>query len=120
MSQQRRTLHSRGRGVQAVNRTLDSRNRSGSCERMPYTFGYGSNMASRGLAAKGVRTLRASPARLRGWDLAFDVPSVFRKIEGGVANVVEGKGQGDHEVHGVVHEVDDEGLARLDGIEAVG
>jgi sulfite reductase (NADPH) flavoprotein alpha-component len=88
---------------------------------MPFTFGYGSNMASRGLAAKGVRSLRARPARLDGWELAFDVPSVFRKVEGGVANVVEGKSAGGlGEVHGVLHEVDDEGLAKLDGIEAVG
>jgi gamma-glutamylcyclotransferase (GGCT)/AIG2-like uncharacterized protein YtfP len=88
---------------------------------MVYVFAYGSNMGSAGLAAKGVRAISSKPARLPGYDLTFDVPSVFHRIEGGVGNVVTGEsGGGRREVHGTVHEVDAEGLARLDGIEAVG
>jgi gamma-glutamylcyclotransferase (GGCT)/AIG2-like uncharacterized protein YtfP len=88
---------------------------------MKFVFGYGSNMGSRGLAAKGVRTTRSLCARLSGYDLAFDVPCPFYRVEGGVANVVLARGPASGaEVHGVVHEVDDEGLARIDGIEAVG
>lgn len=82
-------------------------------------FAYGSNMGSAGLAAKGVRTARSRCARLGGYDLAFDVPCPFYRVEGGVGNVVE-TGDSRRQVHGVVHEVEEEGLARLDGIEALG
>lgn len=88
---------------------------------MVFNFAYGSNMAGRGLAAKGVKTYGARPARLRDYELTFDVPSVFPKVEGGVANVSSGSRAGGRgEVHGVLHEIDDAGLAKLDAIEAVG
>jgi sulfite reductase (NADPH) flavoprotein alpha-component len=86
---------------------------------MKIVFGYGSNMGSRGLAAKGVRTARSRCGYLSGYSLAFDVPCPFHRVEGGVANVVLAPGETGG-VHGVAHEVDAEGLARIDGIEAVG
>ena len=83
---------------------------------MHLVFAYGSNMGSRGLAGKGVLAARSWPAVLPGHALTFDVPSVFRGLDGGVANVVPA----DDEVHGVVHAIDDAGLAKIDGLEGLG
>jgi gamma-glutamylcyclotransferase (GGCT)/AIG2-like uncharacterized protein YtfP len=80
-------------------------------------FAYGSNMGSRGLAGKGVTARSSCAARLGDHDLAFDLPSVFRRVEGGVANVVPRSG---HAVHGVLHDIAEEHLALLDGLEGIG
>jgi gamma-glutamyl AIG2-like cyclotransferase len=80
-------------------------------------FAFGSNMGSRGLAAKGVVARASRPARLEGHELRFDVPSVFRRVEGGVADVVPAAGQ---LVHGVLHDIEDEQLPRLDALEGTG
>ena len=81
-------------------------------------FAYGSNLGTRGLEAKGIVARRSEPARLVGWQLAFDLPSAFRRLEGGVANISPGE-EGD-EVHGAVHEIDASALEHLDVLETVG
>ena len=80
-------------------------------------FAYGSNIGVAGLAAKGVKAEATVSGRLRGWQLRFDVPSAFPRLEGGVANIVE---SGEDVVLGSVHQVADEAAPILDAIEARG
>ena len=79
-------------------------------------FGYGSNMDTTSLRAKGVEPRRSEPAVLWGWQLAFNVQHFFLH-EGGVGNIVPSDGPGAC-VRGVVHLCDDEALAPLDLAEA--
>ena len=81
-------------------------------------FGYGSNMNTLSLRAKGVQARASDPALLRGWRLRFNVKHFFRH-EGGVGNI-EHTGDPADAVHGVLHECDDEHLALLDAAEAFG
>lgn len=81
-------------------------------------FAYGSNLGTNGLEAKRIRARSSEPARLPGFSFGFDLPSAFRRLEGGVANVWSGV-EGD-EVHGALHEIDAAALELLDVLETVG
>ena len=81
-------------------------------------FGYGSNLSTASLRAKGVTPLAAEVATLRGWTMAFDVRHWFRH-EGGVANV-HPTGNQDDLVQGVRYECSPEDMDRLDAVEAYG
>lgn len=82
-------------------------------------FAYGSNIGVGGLAAKGLHADKSVAGRLRGWQLRFDVPSAFRRLEGGVANIVETGDAADY-VLGTVHILDGDAVPILDSIEAAG
>ena len=79
-------------------------------------FGYGSNMDSTSLRAKGVAPLRSERGRLPGWRLRFNVQHFFRH-EGGVGNIERTGGPNDA-VLGALHWCKDEHLALLDLAEA--
>ena len=83
---------------------------------MFYYFGYGSNMNSASLKAKGIEPLSAEPAVLKGWQLKFNIPDFFQ-IEGGTGNIVLAEG---HEVHGILYSCKEEAGVILDQLEAVG
>ena len=82
-------------------------------------FAYGSNIGWAGLDAKGVRASCSVPGRVQGWQISFDVPSAFRRLDGGVANISQSAKAGDY-VLGTVHLIDDEAEPVLDVIEARG
>ena len=79
-------------------------------------FGYGSNMDTTSLRAKGVEPQRSVPAVLLGWCLRFNVQHFFLH-EGGVGNIVASSDPATR-VLGVVHLCDDAALAPLDLAEA--
>lgn len=79
-------------------------------------FGYGSNMDSNSLRAKGVAALRSERGRLAGWRLRFNVQHFFVH-EGGVGNIVRSDAPGDA-VLGVLHLCEDHHLEMLDLAEA--
>lgn len=81
-------------------------------------FGFGSNMNTRSLRAKGVKPLASRLAVLDGWCLRFNVQHFFCH-EGGVGNIVRSENPKDR-VLGVVHDCPDEALERLDVVEAYG
>ncbi|HIG31014.1 MAG TPA: gamma-glutamylcyclotransferase [Verrucomicrobiales bacterium] len=81
-------------------------------------FGYGSNMDSVAIRAKGVDPVTSQRGMIKGWKLGFNVAHFFRH-EGGVANIVR-TGNPDDCVHGVVHRCEDEDLVKLDTAEAFG
>lgn len=81
-------------------------------------FGYGSNMNLDSLRAKGVSPLASHRATLAGWRLRFNVHHWFRH-EGGVGNISPGEGESCR-VLGVVHELEDDALAKLDAVESYG
>lgn len=81
-----------------------------------FYFGYGSNMSAISLRAKGVEPTESVPAMLSGWRLVFNIPDFF-SIEGCTGNIERAPND---EVHGVLHECDDEQLAVLDRLEALG
>lgn len=85
---------------------------------MAHYFAYGSNMNMISLRAKGVEPRSSTRATLRGWHLAFDVHHWFRH-EGGVGNIHPSSDPADR-VEGIVHEVSDKDLARLDAVESRG
>ena len=85
---------------------------------MVHYFAYGSNMNLVSLRAKGVEPRSSVRAVLRGWRLAFDVHHWFRH-EGGVGNIKPSRDPSDL-VRGVVHECEDENLALLDAVDALG
>ena len=51
-------------------------------------FGYGSNLNSASLRAKGVEPLASEPGILRGWKLAFSVTPPFPS-QGGMATIMQ-------------------------------
>ncbi|WP_150910461.1 gamma-glutamylcyclotransferase family protein [Marinobacter halotolerans] len=81
-------------------------------------FGFGSNMSTLSLQAKGVDPVSSVRAELACWQLRFNVQHFFRH-EGGVGNI-EFTGNPDHRVLGVLHECPDEALPLLDAAEAFG
>ena len=81
-------------------------------------FGFGSNLDTTSLRAKGVVPCRSQPAALPGWRLRFNVRHFFRH-EGGVGNI-EYTGDPDDRVLGVLHECRDDSLPALDQAEARG
>lgn len=81
-------------------------------------FGYGSNMELTSLRAKGVEPLCSEQATLHGWTLMFNVPHWFRN-EGGVGNIRR-TDDPRARVIGVMHQCEDEAMARLDTMEAYG
>jgi hypothetical protein len=81
-------------------------------------FGYGSNLHTPALRAKGVVPIASVRARLPGWRLAFDVRHWFPH-EGGMGNIRH-TGDPADEVQGVVHTLDAHALATLDRMEAYG
>ena len=81
-------------------------------------FGYGSNLNSASLLAKGVEPLASRRAILHGWRLRFNVQHFFRQ-EGGVGNIERSEVPGDC-VHGMLYGCPDEALAALDAMEAYG
>ncbi|HKK94212.1 MAG TPA: gamma-glutamylcyclotransferase family protein [Longimicrobiales bacterium] len=81
-------------------------------------FGYGSNMGTAAMRAKGVDPLSSRRAELPGWRLRFNVRHWFRH-EGGMASVEPSEADDDR-VLGVLHVCRDEDLARLDALEAYG
>lgn len=78
-------------------------------------FGYGSNMSTVSLAAKGVRPAWSRAAVVSGYALRFNVAHFFPH-EGGMGNLVRSDAPG-AEVWGVLHACDDEHLALLDQAE---
>ena len=85
---------------------------------MFHYFGFGSNMSTLSLRAKGVCPLSSQRAVLSGWRLRFNVQHFFRH-EGGVGNI-EQTGNPEDRVLGVLHQCPDEALALLDDAEAYG
>lgn len=85
---------------------------------MFHYFGFGSNMSSLSLRAKGVEPLSSKRAVLSGWRLRFNVQHFFRH-EGGVGNI-EKTGNPEDRVLGVLHYCPDDALALLDDAEAYG
>lgn len=85
---------------------------------MFHYFGFGSNISTVSLQAKGVEPLSSRTAVLYGWVLRFNVEHFFRN-EGGVGNI-EYTGDPNDRVLGVLHECSDEALAPLDATEAYG
>jgi sulfite reductase (NADPH) flavoprotein alpha-component len=85
---------------------------------MFYYFGYGSNINSLALNAKGVYPKTSTPVVLLGWKLKFNVRHWFRH-EGGMANIVRTNNNEDV-VEGVVHLCEDHDLKPLDLLEAYG
>ncbi|MDX1816690.1 MAG: gamma-glutamylcyclotransferase family protein [Marinobacter sp.] len=81
-------------------------------------FGFGSNLSTLSLKAKGVTPRTSRRAVLSGWRLRFNVQHFFRH-EGGVGNI-EQTGNPEDRVLGVLHECPDESLALLDAAEAYG
>ncbi len=81
-------------------------------------FGFGSNMNTTSLRAKGVEPLAARRAVLCGWRLRFNVQHFFRH-EGGVGNI-ERSAEPDAQVLGVLYDCPDEALQPLDAMEACG
>ncbi|NRB20188.1 MAG: gamma-glutamylcyclotransferase [Rhodobacteraceae bacterium] len=81
-------------------------------------FGYGSNLDSTSLRAKGVIPSRSRPAVLTGWRLRFNVEHFFPH-EGGMGNIEE-TGDPADQVHGVLHTCSDADLSALDRVEAYG
>ncbi len=81
-------------------------------------FGFGSNMNTTSLRAKGVEPLAARRAVLHGWRLRFNVQHFFRH-EGGVGNI-ERSAAPDAHVLGVLYECPDDALQSLDAMEACG
>ena len=77
-------------------------------------FAYGSNLHQRQFARRCPGSQAVGRARLVGYRLAFTRYSTKRK--GGVADVVP---EPESEVWGALYEVDDAGLAALDGFEGV-
>lgn len=85
---------------------------------MHYYFGYGSNMDKISLKAKGVESGSWERAVLHGWQLVFNIPPLFNH-EGSVANVVTSEEAG-MSVHGVLHQINDQDIEKLDALEARG
>lgn len=85
---------------------------------MFHYFGFGSNMSTLSLRAKGVEPQSSQRAVLPGWRLRFNVQHFFRH-EGGVGNI-EHTGNPEDRVLGVLHDCPDEALAMLDDAEAYG
>lgn len=81
-------------------------------------FGYGSNINSTSLRAKGVLPKRSYKGRLPGYRLKFNVEHWFRH-EGGMGNIEPSENPGDC-VEGMVHECSEEDLEALDRMEAYG
>lgn len=81
-------------------------------------FGYGSNLNSGSMRAKGVQPLASRRAILHGWRLRFNVQHFFRH-EGGVGNIEPSDMPGDR-VLGMVYDCPDEALDALDAVEAYG
>lgn len=81
-------------------------------------FGYGSNLNSASLRAKGVEPLASEPGILRGWKLAFSVTPPFPS-QGGMATIMQSGDPGDA-VHGVLHRCHQESIAAIDTFEARG
>ncbi|WP_296059371.1 gamma-glutamylcyclotransferase family protein [uncultured Amphritea sp.] len=81
-------------------------------------FGFGSNMNTTSLRAKGVEPLASRRAILHGWRLRFNVQHFFRH-EGGVGNIERSDNPAD-KVLGVLHDCPDEALISLDAMEAYG
>ena len=77
-------------------------------------FAYGSNLSFRQFRRRCPGATVVGRARLPGYRLAFTRYSTKRK--GGVADIVP---QPDAEVWGALYEIDDAGLAVLDGFEGV-
>jgi len=81
-----------------------------------FYFAYGSNMDSSTLRGRrGIEWTRAAPARLRGWRLVLDKPSLLGTGEG-MATIVADAGA---EVWGVVYEISDSDLEHLELTEGV-
>lgn len=85
---------------------------------MFHYFGFGSNMSTLSLRAKGVEPRASKKAVLHGWRLRFNVQHFFRH-EGGVGNI-ENTGNPHDRVLGVLHDCPDEALPLLDSAEAYG
>lgn len=85
---------------------------------MFWYFGFGSNMNSTSMRAKGIEPFSSQPAVLQGWRLRFNVQHFFRQ-EGGVGNI-ECTHNTDDSVQGVLYQCPDEALAPLDAMEAYG
>jgi len=85
---------------------------------MFYYFGYGSNINSLALKAKGVNPKSSVQATLQGWKLTFNVQHWF-KHEGGMANIVNTTQPQDY-VEGVLHLCEAGDLKKLDQREAYG
>jgi hypothetical protein len=79
-------------------------------------FAYGSNMQSGTLRGRrGVEYIRGVPARMPGWQVVFDKPSLIR-MGHSFANVVPAPGE---EVLGVLFEIHDTDLERVELTEGV-
>jgi len=76
-------------------------------------FAYGSNMSAKRMEERGVRFSSRRHATLEGFKLVFNKASSSNPREG-YANIVESEGS---VVEGVLYEVDEEGLRRLDAHE---
>jgi hypothetical protein len=79
-------------------------------------FAYGSNMQSATLRGRrGIRFLRAVPARAAGWRLVFDKPALV-PIGEAFANIIP---DADAHVFGVAYEVSEEDLQHIELTEGV-
>jgi sulfite reductase (NADPH) flavoprotein alpha-component len=83
-------------------------------------FGYGANMSARAFAVKGVESHGARIAIARGWKLVFAVDMVLPS-EGHFASIAPRRANDPSPpVQGILHDLDDQGLANMDRFEGVG